>query len=167
MSSQNIMINNRNTSNTLNSSSNRPRAVWFRHRWESSRRTGQSVENDPHRIAVNNSMRENVETLNPRNTITSRAINMAQEGSITTRHNQTTIRIDESPLNNFRRMRQRNLGREYNNNLFISIYNNNSKKLNKIEEEEKKKEEICNEENIGSEIKDTVKCYICFDKIFN
>ena len=165
MSSQNIMINNRNTSNTLNSSSNRPRAVWFRHRWESSRRTGQSVENDPHRIAVNNSMRENVETLNPRNTITSRAINMPQEGSITTRHNQTTIRIDESPVNNFRRMRQRNLGREYNNNLFISIYNNNSKKLNKIEEEEKKKEEICNEENIGSEIKDTVKCYICFDKI--
>jgi len=165
MSSQNIMINNRNTSNTLNSFSNRPRAVWFRHRWESSRRTGQSVENDPHRIAVNNSMRENVETLNPRNTITSRAINMPQEGSITTRHNQTTIRIDESPVNNFRRMRQRNLGREYNNNLFISIYNNNSKKLNKIEEEEKKKEEICNEENIGSEIKDTVKCYICFDKI--
>ena len=165
MSSQNIMINNRNTSNTLNSSSNRPRAVWFRHRWESSRRTGQSVENDPHRIAVNNSMRENVETLNPRNTITSRAINMPQEGSITTRHNQTTIRIDESPVNNFRRIRQRNLGREYNNNLFISIYNNNSKKLNKIEEEEKKKEEICNEENIGSEIKDTVKCYICFDKI--
>ena len=165
MSTQNIMKNNRNLNNTLNSSSNRPRAVWFRHRWESSRRTGQSVENDPHRIAVNNSMRENVETLNSRNVITSRVINMPQEGSITSRHNQTTIRIDESPVNNFRRIRQRNLGREYNNNLFISIYNNNSIKLNKIEEEEKKKEEICNEENIGSEIKDTVKCYICFDKI--
>ncbi len=165
MSTQNIMKNNRNLNNTLNSSSNRPRAVWFRHRWESSRRTGQSVENDPHRIAVNNSMRENVETLNSRNVITSRVINMPQEGSITSRHNQTTIRIDESPVNNFRRIRQRNLGREYNNNLFISIYNNNGIKLNKIEEEEKKKEEICNEENIGSEIKDTVKCYICFDKI--
>ena len=165
MSTQNIMKNNRNLNNTLNSSSNRPRAAWFRHRWESSRRTGQSVENDPHRIAVNNSMRENVETLNSRNVITSRVINMPQEGSITSRHNQTTIRIDESPVNNFRRIRQRNLGREYNNNLFISIYNNNGIKLNKIEEEEKKKEEICNEENIGSEIKDTVKCYICFDKI--
>ena len=165
MSTQNIMKNNRNLNNTLNSSSNRPRAAWFRHRWESSRRTGQSVENDPHRIAVNNSMRENEETLNSRNVITSRVINMPQEGSITSRHNQTTIRIDESPVNNFRRIRQRNLGREYNNNLFISIYNNNGIKLNKIEEEEKKKEEICNEENIGSEIKDTVKCYICFDKI--
>ena len=42
--------------------------------------------------------------------------------------------------------------------------------LNKIEEENKKeevsnKEEETKEENISSEIKDTVKCYICFDKI--
>ena len=37
--------------------------------------------------------------------------------------------------------------------------------MEEIEEVEKKKEEICKEEDIGSEIKDTVKCYICFDKI--
>ena len=42
--------------------------------------------------------------------------------------------------------------------------------LNKIEEDNKKeevsnKEEETKEENISSEIKDTVKCYICFDKI--
>ena len=47
--------------------------------------------------------------------------------------------------------------------------NNNHKNIKDFQEEEKKREEtdteICKEENIGSEIKDTVKCYICFDKI--
>ena len=64
------------------------------------------------------------------------------------------------------------------NNMMSNITNNNrlnnSRKnsgINKIEEEEKKKEDleseadIYKEENIGSEIKDTVKCYIFFDKI--
>jgi hypothetical protein len=50
-----------------------------------------------------------------------------------------------------------------------NINNNINKNLKEIKEEEKKREdtdtEICKEENIGSEIKDTVKCYICFDKI--
>ena len=54
----------------------------------------------------------------------------------------------------------------YNTNININI---NSSNLKRIEEEQKKdeisKEEICKEENLGSEIKDTVKCYICFDKI--
>ena len=50
------------------------------------------------------------------------------------------------------------------------ISNNINQSINKIEEENKKEDiesepEICKEENIGSEIKDTVKCYICFDKI--
>jgi hypothetical protein len=50
------------------------------------------------------------------------------------------------------------------------ISNNINQSIKKIEEEKKKEDiesepEICKEENIGSEIKDTVKCYICFDKI--
>jgi len=54
----------------------------------------------------------------------------------------------------------------YNTNININI---NSSNLKQIEEEQKKdeisKDEICKEESLGSEIKDTVKCYICFDKI--
>ena len=52
-------------------------------------------------------------------------------------------------------------------NINHSINNNINKNLKEITEEEKKREEteVCKEENIGSEIKDTVKCYICFDKI--
>ena len=63
------------------------------------------------------------------------------------------------------------LNNNINNNINSSITNsiNIKKKCEKIKEEEKKREdtdiEICREENIGSEIKDTVKCYICFDKI--
>ena len=56
-----------------------------------------------------------------------------------------------------------NLENNQNNNVFNNI-NKNAINLNKIEEE-KKKDEICKEENLGSEIKDTVKCYICFNKI--
>ena len=53
-----------------------------------------------------------------------------------------------------------------NNNTINNVINKNP---NRIIEEEKKRDEtdseICKEENLGSEIKDTVKCYICFEKI--
>ncbi len=64
-----------------------------------------------------------------------------------------------------------NNSRVNNNRINNNRYNNINQSAKKNEEEEKKKEdmesepEICKEENIGSEIKDTVKCYICFDKI--
>ena len=59
---------------------------------------------------------------------------------------------------------QRSTGREINQYAWKSVNNNKDKKLKEIEEQ-KKKEEIHEEENIGTEIKDTVKYYICFDKI--
>ena len=63
------------------------------------------------------------------------------------------------------------LNNNFANNINRGISNsfNINKNCKEIKEEEKKREdtetEICREENIGSEIKDTVKCYICFDKI--
>ena len=57
-----------------------------------------------------------------------------------------------------------------NNNNINNINENNyiNNNIDKIEEEKKREDtdiEVCKEENIGTEIKDTVKCYICFDKI--
>ena len=90
----------------------------------------------------------------------------AQNGNLSSRQNNIRINT-ESPnaINDFRRIRTRNIRRHLNQNLLVPVYNKKNKKINEIEEEEKKKEEICPEENISSEIKDTVKCYICFDKI--
>ena len=60
-----------------------------------------------------------------------------------------------------------NFNSNINNNTITHTINKNTNRI--IEEEEKKRDEteseICKEENLGSEIKDTVKCYICFDKI--
>ena len=62
-----------------------------------------------------------------------------------------------------------------NNNLIINNSINNKKVNTEEKKETEKKEEpkkednqkeISKEEAIGSEIKDTVKCYICFEKIF-
>ena len=161
----NQSINYRNYRNTLR----------FRRRWESIRTSGQSVENNNLRNNIsNNSINDNEDNNNQRNTISNTIdvnsnlnIQNINNGNNTSRHNHNSIRINnESPntINDFTTRRIRSLRRPQN--LMISAYNNkNNKKLNKIEEEEKKKEEVCTEENIGSEIKDTVKCYICFDKI--
>jgi len=80
--------------------------------------------------------------------------------------NSQTISVNENTSTSFRR-------RHLNNNIFISVYKNKknlNKKLSEIQEEQKKEENIKEEkdkekESLGSEIKDTVKCYICFDKI--
>ena len=175
MSSIQLMINNNpsdnSLNNTINTSSSNRRSLRFRRRWESFRRNGNSVENNSERNTTNISITENNETFTQRNTISSTIdlnsnINISQNGNMTSRQNQTLLRINESPTNDFRRIRTRNVGQKpFNQNIFISVYKKKSKKLNEIEEEEKKKEEVCVEENIGSEIKDTVKCYICFDKI--
>ena len=185
--SQNVLVNNRAANATINTSITNRRNLRFARRFESLRRNGQSAENNSQRSTTNTSITENSETFNPRNTISSTStidlnsnIILTQNGNVTTRqnlsnnnlninnNNQSSLRINESPLNDFRRKRIRNIGRNISNqnkNLVKNVFNKKNKKLNEIEEEEKKKEEICAEENIGSEIKDTVKCYICFDKI--
>ena len=185
--SQNVLVNNRAANATINTSITNRRNLRFARRFESLRRNGQSAENNSQRSTTNTSITENSETFNPRNTISSTStidlnsnIILPQNGNVTTRqnlsnnnlninnNNQSSLRINESPLNDFRRKRIRNIGRNISNqnkNLVKNVFNKKNKKLNEIEEEEKKKEEICAEENIGSEIKDTVKCYICFDKI--
>jgi hypothetical protein len=185
--SQNVLVNNRAANATINTSITNRRNLRFARRFESLRRNGQSAENNSQRSTTNTSITENSETFNPRNTISSTStidlnsnIILTQNGNVTTRqnlsnnnlnisnNNNQSLRINESPINDFRRKRIRNIGRNISNqnkNLVKNVFNKKNKKLNEIEEEEKKKEEICAEENIGSEIKDTVKCYICFDKI--
>ena len=167
MSSHNLSIN------SLNPRINYRNTIRFRRRWESFRTSGQSVENNLRSHISSNSINENEDNYNPRNTISntidvnSNIIQNIQNGNLSTRQNNIRIN-NENPNNtisNFGRIRTRNIGRRINQNLYISIYHKKNKKLNEIEEEEKKKEEVCTEENIGSEIKDTVKCYICFDKI--
>ena len=72
---------------------------------------------------------------------------------------------DDNNINNTENIQSNN-----NENNNINLINNNEannienieEKKNEIKEETK---EISKEETIGSEIKDTVKCYICFEKI--
>ncbi len=172
--SRNLLLNNQIMNNTINTSSNHNRFLRFQRRLESNRRNGQSVENNSQRNTPNNSINENRQSFNPRSTISGSIsmnlnsnINIAQNGNLTSTQNQTSLRLNDNPSINFREYRARNMANQRNNqNLYISVYNTKTaKNLSKIEEEEKKKEEICTEDNIGSEIKDTVKCYICFDKI--
>ena len=172
--SRNSLLNNQIMNNTINTSSNHNRFLRFQRRLESNRRNGQSVENNSQRNTPNNSINENRQSFNPRSTISGSSsmnlnsnLNIAQNGNLTSTQNQTSLRLNDNPSINFREYRARNMANQRNNqNLYISVYNTKTaKNLSKIEEEEKKKEEICTEDNIGSEIKDTVKCYICFDKI--
>ena len=78
--------------------------------------------------------------------------------------NNTNNNLNLSP-NNIANNQNRN---DFNNNIIITISDN---KKPKLEKEEKKdlsqpeSKEPSKDETIGSEIKDTVKCYICFEKI--
>ena len=84
-------------------------------------------------------------------------------------NNINNINSISNNITNNRRMNKRILNSHSTININHSISNYKNKNLKEIKEEEKKREEtdteICKEENIGSEIKDTVKCYICFNKI--
>ena len=168
--SHNLALKNQEINKTLSTSLNDRRSIRFRRRLESYRRNGQSLENNTQRSVSNSSRTQTQEPLSQINNASSTIdinsnMNITQNENISSRNNQSSLTINQSPINDFRRIRTRHLGREMNKNLFVPVYKKKIKKLNEIEEEEKKKEEICNEENIGSEIKDTVKCYICFDKI--
>ena len=77
--------------------------------------------------------------------------------------NNTELQNDNNNINN-----NVNNGNNINNNNTINNHFINNKNVDIIEEEKKRDDtdtEICKEENIGIEIKDTVKCYICFEKI--
>ena len=165
MSAQNLLKNNHRTiSTTLSTSTSHRRVTCFRRRMECSGRSRQSAENNSLRNLANNSGNENNQE--QLRTINHRDNNIIHDSNRVSIQNQSTIRLEGRSSNNSRIIKVRNPGRQNNPNLFVSVYNNKkSKKINEIEEEEKKKEEVCVEENIGSEIKDTVKCYICFDKI--
>ena len=174
MSTQKILYD-RETSNKSLNLMNYRNTLRFRRRWESFRNGGQSVENNNLRNPISNDSNNednNNQTntnLNTKDVNSSLNIQNLHNGSNTSRHNQNSFTIhneSRNTLSDFRRIRNRKIGRQLNQKLFMPLFNKkNSIKLNEIEEEEKKKEEICTEENIGSEIKDTVKCYICFDKI--
>ena len=173
MSTQKILFDKESSNKSLNLRMNYRNTLRFRRRWESFRNGGQSVENNNLRNPISNDS-INGDNNNQANAIlntidvnSSINIQNLHNGSNTSRHNQNSLIIpneNRNTLNGFRRIRNRNIERQINQKLYFPVYKKiNSKKLNEIEEEEKKKEET--EENIGSEIKDTVKCYICFDKI--
>ena len=72
---------------------------------------------------------------------------------------------DDNNINNTENIQSNN---NENNNINL-INNNEANNIENVEEEKneikEETKEISKEETIGSEIKDTVKCYICFEKI--
>ena len=172
MSQNNSYLTQRNSS-TLNSTNKYNRRSAIRKRLELNSRYGTTAENK--NINTNNPQNSNNTTLKYNNHSfrtsfgnlnSSREINNVHNISQTNLHNNQNMTISEVSSTSYRR---RHFNR--NNNMYISVYKNRknlSKKLFEIEEEEKKEKEenkIKIDENMNSEIKDTVKCYICLDKI--
>ena len=151
-------LTNRNF-NTLNSSVSYNRRFGVRHRLNVHSRAGNSVEDAR---SQNNNSNNNT---NNNNNLTHATLRQTQNlnSSIDISHirNSQTIKVSDPPATSYHH-------RHLNSNIYISLYKSKKigiKKLAEIEEEQKKEESAIKEENIGSEIKDTVKCYICFDKI--
>ena len=122
-------------SNSFTSSLDLSRRIAIRRRLiESKQRIEQSQESNT--INLNKSIR---------NTVSSRTINNDENNSLISNQtiNNNNIPSTPSKIQNYKR-------RKY------SLYLSEKTELKKIEEEKPK------EENINSEIKDTVKCYICF-----
>ena len=164
-------------SNNLNSSSNYNRRTLIRKRLQLNSSTGNTIENSPnHNNSTINTTsshthnrytsRINTSNLNTSRDSLSNTLSQSMFQNYHNSQNSQTISVNENTSTSFRR-------RHLNNNIFISVYKNKknlNKKLSEIQEEQKKEENIKEEkdkekENLGSEIKDTVKCYICFDKI--
>ena len=127
--------------NSFTSSLDLSRRVAIRRRLIESKRTKQSQESEIHN------------TTQPlRNTITniSRPLNNDENNSLIANMNDLNNSnfISESCLNLNKKGKRKG-----------SLYLSDKNELNKIDEEK------YNEENINIEIKDTVKCYICFDTI--
>ena len=164
-------------SNNLNSSSNYNRRTLIRKRLQLNSSTGNTIENSPnHNNSTINTTsshiynrytsRINTSNLNTSRDSLSNTLSQSMFQNYHNSQNSQTISVNENTSTSFRR-------RHLNNNIFISVYKNKknlNKKLSEIQEEQKKEENIKEEkdkekENLGSEIKDIVKCYICFDKI--
>ena len=170
---------NKRNSNNMNSASSYNRRTMIRKRLELNSRTGNTIENSLNHnnstINTSSSHMYNRHTFRPSNTNNSNLNSSRDILSTTAPHsiyrnyqnsqNSQTISVNEASSTSFHR---RHLN---NNNIFISVYKNKknlNKKLAEIQEEQKKEEtikEAKEKDNLGSEIKDTVKCYICFDKI--
>ena len=137
-------INNNNISNTNNNNIN---------------------NSNNNNVSDNNATNNNLESNNNLNNVNDN--NMNNNNNCLSSNNIRSNLLNDNILNNNIINNNRTNSSRINNNRV----NGMNAGMNKIEEEEKKKEdmesepEICKEENIGSEIKDTVKCYICFDKI--
>ena len=134
-------INYHTPSNSFSSSLDLSRRIAIRRRLIENKRTGQSQESSIQNLSQ--SLRNTVSNV-------SNPINNDENNSLisNTNNNNNSSYISESPLN-IKKTRRRKR----------SLYLSNKTELNKIEEEKPK------EENITTEIKDTVKCYICFDTI--
>ena len=134
-------INSHNPSNSFTSSLDLTRRIAIRRRLIESKRVEQSQESNIQNIS---------QTI--RNTVSSisRPINNDENNSLisNTNINHNNTYISQSPLNIKKKGKRKR-----------SLYLSNQTELNQIEEEKPK------EENITTEIKDTVKCYICFDII--
>ena len=146
---------------TINSSSNYNRRSLICRRLELNSQTRNSIQNNISNTNIsssqtynNQTFRQNVSNLN---------------SSIDFFPSSQTVSGESENSSTLYRRRNLNRNNKNNKNIFISAYTNKknlSKKLAQIEEEQKKEESLKEEnDNLGSEIKDTVKCYICFDKI--
>ena len=131
-------INGHYPNNSFTSSLDLTRRIAIRRRLIENKRIEQSQESNIQNISQN--LRNTVSS-------TSRPINNDENNSLISNINNNSY-ISNSPLNIKKTGRRKR-----------SLYLSNKTELNKIEEEKPK------EENITTEIKDTVKCYICFDII--
>ena len=142
-SKKNLIVKNRPGIKSSYSSSTDRRGIWFRRRWELSRRMGQSTEDNYDSNTINTSMLENYTLSNPRHTITltnNRDLNISYQGRIASRRQNTSTLINTSQANHSSSIRniQRSTGRQINQHVYKSVNNNTDKKLKEIEEEKKK-----------------------------
>lgn len=155
---------------TINSSSNYNRRSLIRRRLELNSHSRNTLENN---ISQNSNHNSNINISASQN-YNNQTLRQSVSNLNSTIDYFTPSRGSGGGDNSSTQYRRRNLikNNKNNKNIFISVYSskkNLGKKLSQIEEEQKKeeilKEENDNQDNLGSEIKDTVKCYICFDKI--
>ena len=141
-----------NSINTFSSPNNLSKIKSIRRRLIQKHRAEQSSESN-----MNNSNRNTINTSIPKRELTLTTSNyennsLASNSSRNNFHHSNSLKnndIISSPLNLFRKLGNQKLSQKLIN----------KKNLNQIEEENNK------EENITSEIKNTVKCYICFNII--
>ena len=142
-----------NSNNSFTNSMDLSRRINIRRRLVQRQRIGQSLENNNSNISRNSNSNQlnELNVIVPNNENSSLASNLSNNIHSL---NNSLIQTNHfsSPSDDFRQIKK--IGKRK-----IAIYSADKNDLKEIEEE-KQKEEI-----ITSEIKDTVKCYICFDII--